>query len=117
MIKSGSQNENVKNVSSHNSLNHTKMTNDFVKVVTVWSAFLLAMNTVYLAFAFFKIDQNNLQYKRISCITIGVLLHFFLIASFSLSSVITIVQYIFLNRVFYIIHNLLAKSIVFSLGK
>ena len=93
------------------------MTNDFVKLVTVWCTSLLLMNIFYMAFAYFEINIDSVDDKSDSCIVIGVFLHYFLLTSFCLSLIISIAQYIILNRNYFIIHNLLIKSVAASSSK
>ena len=100
---------------------YAKMSKQYLKIITVWCTSLLVMNCVYIAFALFKFDDvinvNDLsEYKKSSCIAIGVLLHYFLLASFCFTFTITLIQYFIVYKSFKIFNYIFLKSLLFSFG-
>ena len=73
------------------------MSNQFLRIITTWCISLLFMNAAYLAFTFFDFSVDSIEdltaQQTNSCIAIGVLLHFFLIASFCFALTISFIQY------------------------
>ena len=78
------------------------------------------MNILYIVFTFFTIDEKTVDdlsdSKKRSCIAIGVLLHYTLLASFFFTLSITITQYFIFYKSFKIYSNIYLKSILFSFG-
>lgn len=97
------------------------MSKQYLKIVIVWCCSLLMMNCMFLAFTFYKIDQvatisDLSDSQESSCIAIGVLLHYSLIASFCFSFCITLVQFLIIYKSFKVFKFIFLKSLVFSLG-
>ena len=95
---------------------YSGMTNEYLKIITFWCISLLLMDSMYLAFAFFKFDDTTIDSMSGSCIAIGVLLHYFLLSSFCFSLCITTIQYLLFYKIPKIRKFLLLKSILFSFG-
>ena len=84
------------------------------------------MNCTYIAFATFNFSYEQKktslnqtveelsQSKRASCISIGVILHYFLLSSFFFSFSITFLQFFIFYRSFKIIRFVLLKASLFS---
>ncbi|CAF1044931.1 unnamed protein product [Brachionus calyciflorus] len=93
------------------------MSKDFLNIFSTWCLTLLIMNCVYLGFTFFKFEQvdTNLT-TRASCITIGVLLHFFLLSSFCLSFCLNFIQFLIIYKSFKVFRYLFLISTTISFG-
>lgn len=97
------------------------MSRQLMSVITTWFFSLLLLDSVYLAFTFFDFGQathDSLAASMLdACISIGVLLHFFLLCSFFLSLSISFLQYYLYFKSFRMLKCIYTKAIVFSLGK
>jgi hypothetical protein len=100
---------------------YQRMSQQYLKIITTWCLSLLIMNCVYIAFSFYKFDNDSIENisdsNRSSCIAIGVLLHYFLLVSFFFSLSITVLQYYIIYKCFKIIRFVYLKAFVFSFGK
>lgn len=98
---------------------YAAMSKQYLKIVIAWCFSLLMMNCTFLAFTFYKIDQvaTMTESQKGSCIAIGVLLHYSLVASFCFSFCITLVQFLIIYKSFKIFKQIFLKSLVFSMGK
>lgn len=97
---------------------YTKMSNDYLKMITAWCFSLLVMNCVYIAFSFFKFEDIDVkESRRASCIAIGVLMHYFLLSSFCFSVCITLVQFLIVYKSFKVFRFIFIKALAFSYGK
>ena len=96
---------------------YSDMSNQFLKIITTWCFALLIMNSAYIAFTVYTIDDINklTDLQKNSCIVIGVFLHFFLIASFCLALSISIIQYFIFYKSFKIFKMIYLKAVLFSL--
>ena len=97
------------------------MSNEFLKLITTWCLSLLIMDLVYVALASYSFNNAALSelltVQNQSCIAIGVLLHYFLLASFCFSLSITIIQYFIFSKSFEIYKFIYLKAMAFSLSK
>ncbi|RNA36634.1 G-coupled receptor -like protein [Brachionus plicatilis] len=83
----------------------------YIEILICLSISLFLLNLFYVIFSFLKWDENSN-----SCMTIGVLLHYFLLGSFSWMLSLSILQYFTFNRIFVTIQNYFIKALIFSLG-
>ena len=100
----------------------SSMSKQYLQIITAWCFCLLVMNCLYIAFSFFDFgDATSVSelsdQKKSSCISIGVLLHYFLLCSFCFSMCITLIQFFIVYRSFTIFRFLFLKSSLFSFGK
>jgi hypothetical protein len=97
------------------------MSKQYLRIVIIWCFTILVMNSTYIAFSVFdfgdvvSIDDMSSS-KKASCISIGVILHFFLLSSFCFSFSITILQFCIFYRSFKVIKFVLLKAAAFSFG-
>ena len=131
---SGSTSASSKALSTNELMSHySTMSKEYLQIITAFCLCLLIMNCVYIAFALFDIDKGLIvntnqtsattsttaivsNERKSSCIAIGVLMHYFLLASFCFSSCITLIQFFIVYRSFSIFRWLFIKSSVFSFG-
>lgn len=94
------------------------MSRELMNVITTWFFSLLILDCCYLAFSFyeFSVEPDKLPItKQDMCITIGVLLHFFLLNSFCLALSISFLQYYLYFKSFRLLKCIYLKAIIFSL--
>lgn len=101
-------------------LNHFSiMSQQFLNLTTTWCLSLVAMNVFYIVMATYSdradsYENLNGEMKG-SCIFIGVMLHYFLLASFFFSLSISIIKYLISFSLRYYSHVYL-KAVLFSFG-
>ncbi len=96
---------------------YANMSRQYLKIITTWCLTIFAMDSVYIAFTFYNFKSTTLTTSQTnSCITIGVLLHYFMLSTFFYSLTITIIQYLIFYHSFKIFKYVYLKATVFSLG-
>lgn len=93
------------------------MSKQLLHLITIWCFSLVGMNVFYIVMS--SVGNSASSYEALktgSCIVIGVMLHYFLLASFFFSLSISILLYLtaFILRSY---SNVFSKACAFSLGK
>ena len=98
-----------------------KKSRQYLKIITTWCFTIFALDSVYIGFSFYGFNGSAASSlttsQRNSCITIGVLLHYFLLTTFFFSLSITIIQYLIFYHSFKIFKFIYLKAAGFSFGK